>query len=484
MSMRYTFPFHRRLPRLASSAALILACAVGALVLPVLAWGANNTALKKSERPPPIQWGNAVYVDLAVGESYHYKDRTVTLLAIEGNSAWIDVEGTRESLVVARRELPKVVAGVRIFLADNRVVATLTTDSAFPRTHGLTTRDALLCLSDASQPLLDPARFTFPISRSDGYEWSMEENGHMFAYMGQFRSHEGMDFNLHDARGLERHALCAIESGTVRWVETKLAKKNEACVLLESDAQPGLYYIYQHLNRAKVHVTSGQKVARGQSIGYIWGDNRWGHFHFAVVARSDAPPVFTHRYENVLNAFPALFELWHGTLEAPARTWREGEFEFARHRWLNGNRQRISSYDNVVGYGWRLGAWCAAGKVEFSSHADKTMPGGVALLRKTMHTDTPYPAKNPLDYFDFEVAVENGTYAVGAVFGSRDDRTWQRVTFEQTEAGVFALEAGESARTPRKQVTVADGRLTMRVFLKDAETAAGVNTFSFKRVQR
>jgi hypothetical protein len=100
-----------------------------------------------------------------------------------------------------------------------------------------------------------------------------------------------------------------------------------------------------------------------------------------------------------------------------------------------------------------------------------------------MHTDTPYPAKNPLDYFDFEVAVDNGTYVVGAILGSRDDRTWQRVTFEQTEAGVFALEAGESTSTPRKQVSVADGRLTMRVFLKDAETAAGVNTFSFKRVQ-
>jgi hypothetical protein len=47
--------------------------------------------------------------------------------------------------------------------------------------HGATTRDALICLSDPGQPLLDPRLFTFPVGRDDGFVYTMDAHSHMFA---------------------------------------------------------------------------------------------------------------------------------------------------------------------------------------------------------------------------------------------------------------------------------------------------------------
>ncbi|MHC4406813.1 MAG: hypothetical protein ACYTG0_44910 [Planctomycetota bacterium] len=83
----------------------------------------------------------------------------------------------RPSLQAGRRPtgLAAIINGVRIFLADTRPVATLTTDEKFPLVHAALTRDALLCSSDPAQPLLDLQRFTFPVSRADGFRWCLAE---------------------------------------------------------------------------------------------------------------------------------------------------------------------------------------------------------------------------------------------------------------------------------------------------------------------
>ena len=182
----------------------------------------------------------------------------------------------------ARAPLPAVLAGVRVFIADSRPVASCAADrfTTCRHVHGALTGDALLCLSHADQPLLDPARHTFPIDRSEGYWWPMNEGSPMFAWYGPNRSHEGIDFDLHDARGLRRHALVAVEDGTVRLARNR----RNGTISLESLAQPGLWYIYQHTDGGQDSflVREGQPVSRGQRLAYIWGDWRWGHLHFAV----------------------------------------------------------------------------------------------------------------------------------------------------------------------------------------------------------
>lgn len=463
-----------------SSPAIVAALFV--LTVLLLAEPAHGASADVSPRPVR-EWGNARYVDLAIGEKHRYMGRTLTLLSTAGDSATIEVDGVRETLTVARRTLPTIVSGVRVFLSSNRTLASLTPSKTFPDVYGASRRDALLCLSDPGKPLLDPSRFTFPISRDDGYVWKMEEDSHMFAYISSTRAHEGIDLDLHEARGLEKHAIVAVEDGLVHWVETALTGKQEACVLIESTAQPNLYYIYQHLNRDKLLVTAGQKVARGDKLGYIWGDFRWGHLHFAVVGHSDAPPSYSNRYRNLLNAFPQLYELSHGNLDPIPRRWERGQFEFTRQYWLNGNRRRLSAFDDIVGYGWLLGSWCAAGKVETSHNGRTTSPDQSAILRKRMHAGTAHPAENPNDYFDFEVAVQNGAYRIMAEVGDVYSDTWQAIEFEGMKAGTYTLRAGPPRWTPEQIVTVNDGRLTIRIHLKDELTPAGLRNLNFARVE-
>ena len=120
---------------------------------------------------------------MAVGDTCEFLGRTIRLVSCHNNYCTVDVDGERESLCVASLEMPRVVNGVRVFLADNKGSANTTTNRSFPKIRAARTRDALLALSDPSKPLLDPDLFTFPISRKDGFEWTMGENSHMFAYL-------------------------------------------------------------------------------------------------------------------------------------------------------------------------------------------------------------------------------------------------------------------------------------------------------------
>ena len=102
-----------------------------------------------------------------------------------------------------------------------------------------------------------------------------------------------------------------------------------------------------------------------------------------------------------------------------------------------------------------------------------------ARLSKIMHQQTLHPARNPQDWFDFEIAVENGTYRVRVEAGDHYAATWQRVEFEGVEAGTFGLPRGELRWTEEKRVTVRDGRLTVRIHLRDDRTPAGLRKLVF-----
>jgi murein DD-endopeptidase MepM/ murein hydrolase activator NlpD len=431
----------------------------------------------------PRTWGNITFVDLAVGEAYPFAGKNLKLVALENHCCTVDVEGVQRTLKVARRALPEVINGVRIFVSDNRVVAGLTTDKPFSLVHAATTRDALLALSDPARPLVDPAAFVFPISRQDGYTWHMEEDSHQFAYLGPDRSHEGIDLDMHAARGRDLHPLVAMEAGTVRWVEKELTSPNEAWVLIESASQPGIYYTYQHLNRGKVLVSTGQKVSRGQRLGFIWGDNVWGHLHFAVVGYG-AEPKYTTRKRYLLNAFPVLYELWHGDLQLRERSWTNGQWIFGRHRAENGNRSYRYAYDPILGYGWDLGRWCPADKVEVFTPRDRDIANNRdthVLLRKTLYPGERAAATNPRDCYEFHIDVKAGRYRVQARVGAKESSTWQRVSFNGLEAGTYAQAKGMFAWTPPQEVASRDGRLTFRIDLKDAETPACVSALHFER---
>lgn len=419
-----------------------------------------------------VQWSNATYVDLTLGQTYWYRDKPVRLLSMQSDYCTVEIDGDRRELIVARRTVPRVVGGLRVFVSDNRNVKGLTSDGD---NHGFCRTDAVVCLSDPSQPLLDPNRFGFPVSRQDGYQWSMEEGSHMFAYLGlatykgadYYRSHEGIDLDMHEARGKVLHPLVAVESGTILWYRDRA--ENGVVVVQRSDVESAIHYVYTHLNRDQLWVHEGQHLERGQPLGCIWGDAVWGHLHFAVTAPSQTPKPHT-RYAQLLNTFPQLYELYHGDLKPRPRLWREGTWIFNEAKQFCNNKQRNYAYDQVVGYGWDLGKWCTANSVE---------PG--VRLSKTIHRGTPAEATNPNDYFDFVVDVEPGMYRTRAKVGCHYESSWQQVLFNGVNAHVFHPSAGDFLWTPWREVEAPDGRLVMRVRLLDAKTYAGVKELHFRK---
>ena len=411
------------------------------------------------------RWGNAEYVDLAVGESFVFQDRRVILVSTQANYCKVAVDDVVKELIVARRSLPKVVNGVRIFVALNRAVAELTPKNT-GHEHGLMRKDALLCLSDTALPLLDPGQYTFPVSRQDGYRWSMEEGSHMFAYLGWaahkkgYRSHEGIDLNMHEARGKRIHPLVAVEDGEIVMAVGPEATgdENEGCIIIRSKSQPKIYYVYKHMHDRSMMVKHGQSVEAGEVLGYIWGDWKWGHLHFAVVCREKSAE-YEQRYHNLLNCFGQLFELWHGDLQPHRARRTKGEFRFDQRYWIGGYSSAAYTYDELVGYGWQMGRWCAAGRIEGNNE-----PNG--RLRKILHQGTPAEAINPNDYYDFEVDVELGRYSVSLKLGDEEYDTWQRIEIEGVNIGSYPVAVNKLRWTQHKEVFVKDGQLTIRFYVK------------------
>ena len=78
-------------------------------------------------------------------------------------------------------------------------------------------------------------------------------------------------------------------------------------------------------------------------------------------------------------------------------------WSFARHRASVENVKRQNAFDEKLGYGWLLGDWCPAKKVEPVEGKDQFSS---ALLRKSLFAGTVSEATNPLNYFDFEMTVQ------------------------------------------------------------------------------
>ncbi|MCB1122755.1 MAG: peptidoglycan DD-metalloendopeptidase family protein, partial [Verrucomicrobiae bacterium] len=371
-----------------------------------------------------------------------------------------------------RRVLPSVVNGVRLYLCDTRLMANYTVPGPYGTRNGVT-KDALLCMSDPRKPLLDPDRFVFPIDRSDGFNWSMAENSHTYAFLHPGRQHEGTDISLADGKANPVHALVAFEEATVAWVHPHSGE--QACICLESRSTPGVYYIYQHIEAATVSVKTGDSIRKGTKLGYIWGDNSWGHLHFGIVGWGDEP-VFDTRYANSIPAFAMLYELWNDDLELRPKIWSWGMWTFVRNRATVQNVKRQNAFDEKLGYGWLLGDWCPAKKVEPVEGKDQFSS---ALLKKTLFAESVSAATNPKDFYDFEIAVPNGNYSVNLLLGDVYQPTWQRVEIEGIDAGTYDLPPNALSWVGEKRARVEDGRLTVRIHLKDDATYASLSELSF-----
>lgn len=432
---------------------------------------------------PEFTWGNASYFNLGLGEKIQYNDIEIKLLKLENHFSQLEIGEDSVWLKVSRRSLPEQIGNLRIFVADNANVKALSSNKQI---HGLLKKDALICLSAVTMPLLNPYEYLFPVSFNDGFKWSVDEDSYMFSFLNYtdkknqgVDTNTGVDFDLHDARGIEKHWIIAIENSTVVWIEDKNDDKagKEAMVLLESESQPGIYYLYKHLYNKNIEVKKGQKLMRGELIGTIWGDENWGHLTFSVI-KSDSVPTLENCVENVVNCFPQVFELYFKQTNIYSKYFSKGRIFFGRTSSQNGNQKNTSAYENYSGAGWELGKWNVADKVDYVL---KGLEGNVRLWKK-MFAGATAECVNPGNFYDYEISVHNGVYRIRAKMGDLSLPTWQKIAFEGIDAGTISNEKAVFNWTSEKVVKVNDGKLTIRIYVDPAnEKPAGISEIVFQR---
>ncbi len=440
----------------------------------IFAWQQTN---------PDFTWANASYFNFNTGDTVFFEGIEITLLKVENHFNLIKIAGDTVWMKVSRRSLPFYIGNLRIFVADNKNVKAL---SANTRMHDLLKKEVLLCISRSGFPLLDPGKFIFPVSFSDGYKWNAEEDNYMFSFNKRntgnkviIGTHPGIDFNMHDARGLMKHWIVAIENSTVIWIENKNPEKSgrEVWVLLGSASQPGIYYLYKHLYNKNIEVKKGQKLLMGEPIGTIWGDDSWGHLTFSVI-KAETAPTPQNCDENVVNCFPQIFELYFQQTTSLSKYFAKGRIFFGKNDSSNGNHKGTSAFEEYSGKGWLLGKWNAADKVDYYVKGNS----GNVRLGKTFFRHSNAECTNPNNWFDYEINVKNGIYRIRAKIGDVELPSWQKVSFENVEAGTFALDKNEFDWTSERVVRVKDGKLTVRIFVDETgEIVAGISEIVFQQ---
>lgn len=444
------------------------------LVFPVFILYSQN------DTKPDFTFGNASYFNMNSGESVFFGNTEIKLLGIKNQFNRLMVGTDTIRCRVSRRTPPVMVNGLRIFVADNLRIKSL---SEFSGTHGLLKKDAIVCVSLASQPLLNNHDYIFPVSFNDGFVWSSDEDSYLFSFKNkdtksqQSCFSEGIDFDMQEARGIEKHWIVAVESSTVVWVFEDKNVKNEASALLQSSTQPDIFYLYSHLYSKKVEVRKGQQVEKGEILGTIWGDSNWGHLTFAVI-KSDSVPEPGNCAGNIINTFPHFFELYFQSPVVFSRNYRKGRLFFGKPNMYNGNQKNATVFEEYTGKGWITGDWNIAEKVETASRGTE----GNARLRKVLFDGTVAEAKNPAGWYDYEICVPNNTYRIRAKLGDVELLSWQKVAFEKVDVGTITTEKGQFAWTPERVVKVTDGRLTVRIYVDETnEKVAGISEIVFQQ---
>lgn len=432
---------------------------------------------------PDFSWGNCHYYNANVGDTILFMGINVVLLDMKNHYNKLSVDNDTIELKVSRRSLPMSSNLVRAFVADNRNVKNLAANKA---AHGLLKKDALICLSDNQNMMLNPDSYRFPVSYNDGFNWNMNEDNHMFSYLakgcnpgGEAKANEGIGIALTDARGIEKHWLLAIEDSRVIWIEDQKNGRNskQACVLLQSNSNPSVFYVYDRLYANTIQVKEGQEVRMGELLGTVWGDENWAYLQLAVV-KSDTIPGYENRYANCVNFFPQLYELYFKNSFNFTKSFTRGKVDFARPPQSNGNRKNLLAFEEYAGMGWGLGVWNTADKVMFCTKGEQ----GNARLKKVLFGGSEAECRNPDNYFDYEINVRNGVYRVRAQVGDVELPSWQKMEYEGVEAASYELAAGEQKWTSERVVKVTDRKLTVRIYVDPKnEKVAAISEIVFQQ---
>ncbi|WP_163324179.1 hypothetical protein [Draconibacterium mangrovi] len=433
---------------------------------------------------PDFSWGNCHYYNASVGDTIKFKGEDIVLLGIHNHYNTLSIDNDTIELKVSRRSLPTSLNRVRAFVADNQNVKKLASNKA---AHGLLKKDALICLSDNQDLMLAPDSFGFPVSYNDGFNWNMNEDNHMFSFPGkacnggndEVKSNEGIGIALTDARGIEKHWLLAIEDSKVVWVEEQKDGRNskEACMLLQSNSNPSVFYVYDRLYANTVQVKDGQDVRTGELLGTVWRDEKWAYLQLAVV-KSDTIPNYENRYANCINFFPQLYELYFKNTFNFTKSFTRGKVDFARQPQSNGNRKNLLAFEEYAGMGWDMGTWNTTDKVMFCTKGEQ----GNARLKKVLFGGSDAECRNPKNYFEYEINVRNGVYRVRAQVGDVEQDSWQKIEYEGVEGSSYDLDAGELKWTSEKVVRVNDRRLTVRIYVDPTnQKVAGISEIVFQQ---
>lgn len=432
---------------------------------------------------PDFQWGNTFYFNLNTGDSVVFEETTIKLLITRSGISVFQVGPDTIQLGLSRRSLPANAAGLKLFVAGNNFTKMKV---ANPEVFGLVKKDVLLAVSNAVVPLLDRNRYYFPVSFNDGFVWDMEEDTYLFSVQkndnkkeGKLVCHPGINFDLNDARGLEKHWLLAIENSKVVWVDDKNPDDSgtRASVLLQSEENPKIYYLYENLYRRNLEVRNGQAVRRGEPVGTAWGEGNWCHFQFSVLF-SEIVPDYKNRHSNVLNFFPQLYELYYGQAFNPYKSFSKGRIFFNQGNPENGNEKNLSEFEDYLGKGWVFESFNPAGRVEGTANGTK----GNARLTSELFAGTGLEYRNSTGFFKYEINVPNGVYRIRARVGDSSSASWQKVSFEGIAAGIIAGDVGEFSWTGEKIVRITDRRLTICIFTDpENKKPAGITEIVFQR---
>ncbi|MCG6190877.1 hypothetical protein [Maribellus maritimus] len=440
---------------------------------------------KAQDTIPDFSWGNAHYFNLNEGDSCTFNKVNIKLLRLENHYNHIKVGEDTLCVKVSRRTLPVLSNGLRFFVADNKNVKSITSDSLV---HGLLTKDALICVSNYQEPLLNPYKYSFPVNFNDGFIWNTEVDGYMFAYMGEdnkdgekyYRSHEGIDLDLSDARGLEKHWIVALENSEVEWIEEyEAGNEKAACVLLRSESTPQIFYVYEGLLAKSLEIRKGHKIIQGEILGTVWGDENDGFLQLSVIHSTDVPQ-YAERFNNAVNFFPQLFLLYYNQTFSLNKNYSKGRIVFGKNgNASDENKTNIHSYENYIGKGWLFDHWNISQRVDCICNGDESN----ARLNKVLFAGSPAEKKNPENNYDYEISVSNGTYRIRAKVGDLEFPSWQKVELEGIEAGTFDLNAGEYKWTNERVVKVNDGKLSIRIYVDSSNRkVAGLSEIVFQKV--
>lgn len=429
---------------------------------------------------PDFVWGNSAYFNVNIGETIVYSDTQIKLIGLDNQFNQLLIGNEKVSLKVSRRSLPFTDGKVRVFVADNK---NLKTASGNQNVHGLLKKDALICVSRVQEAMLNRNQFVFPVNFNQGFTWSSEEDRFMFSIARNddenvlaMTENTGIDFDLHDARGIEKHWIVAVENSTVIWINEDKTFKNESSVLLQSRSNPEIFYLYQHLYSKNLEIKKDQALELGELLSTVWGDRSWGHLTFSVIKSAEVPTPESN--SNVLNGFPQILELYAQNTLGLSRNYRKGRLFFGKPASQNGNQKNALCFEEFAGKGWLLGSWNLAEKVETVSKGNE----GNVRLRKTMFNNTKVKAVNQNNWFDYEIHVPVGTYRIRARLGDVELPSWQKIAFENVDVGTVTTEKGQFVWTPERVVKVSDGRLTIRIHIDGTnEKVAGIGEVVFQQ---